>query len=199
MSDHKPIDESVLIQKLQSGCDSSAEQLVREHGGWMLAVANRLLRDQSAAEDCVQEAFLNTFRKISTFEARSSLKSWLYRIVVNTALMKLRSRRRANEQSIDELLPEFDENDCRIETTWTQIETPDVILQRGETRDLILSKISELQDNYRVVLILRDIEELSTREVAEILECNEGTVKVRLHRARAALKKLLEPILRGEV
>ena len=198
MSKQEPLEETALLEQLRSGSNPAAEQVVCQHGGWMLAVANRLLRDQSAAEDCVQEAFLNAFQKIDSFEARSTLKSWLHRIVVNSALMKLRSRRRANEQPIDALLPEFDGNDCRLEPRWGKIETPDDILQRSETRELVLSKISELPENYRIVLLLRDIEELSTREAADILDCNEGTVRVRLHRARAALKKLLEPMLRGE-
>lgn len=187
-----------MLEQLRSGSSYAAEQFVRQHGGWMLAVANRLLGDQPAAEDCVQEAFLNAFQKIDTFEARSTLKSWLHRIVVNAALMKLRTRRRANEQPIDTLLPEFDRNDCRIEARWNRLETPVDILQRSQVRELVLSKINELPEDYRIVLLLRDIEELSTREAAEILACSDGTVRVRLHRARAALKKLLEPMLRGE-
>ncbi len=193
------MDDAALLEQLRSGHSQAAEQLVRRHGGWMLAVAYRILKDKSAAEDCVQESFLNAFQKINSFEARSTLKSWLHRIVVNSALMKLRSLRRANEQSIDALLPEFDGNGCRIEAPWRKIERPDEIIQRSEMCELVLSKINELPEDYRIVLLLRDIEELSTREAAEILDCKEGTVKVRLHRARAALKKLLEPMLRGEV
>lgn len=198
LGNQKILAEAALLEQLRSGSSYAAEQFVRQHGGWMLAVANRLLGDQPAAEDCVQEAFLNAFQKIDTFEARSTLKSWLHRIVVNAALMKLRTRRRANEQPIDTLLPEFDRNDCRIEARWNRLETPVDILQRSQVRELILSKINELPEDYRIVLLLRDIEELSTREAAEILACSDGTVRVRLHRARAALKKLLEPMLRGE-
>ena len=124
--------------------------------------------------------------------------TWLHRIVVNSALMKLRTQRRLNEGSIDELMPAFDGNGCRIEAPWQEIETPERILERAQSSDMVLRAIERLPDDYRIVLMLRDIEELSTRETAELLDCSENAVKVRLHRARAALKGLLEPLLRGE-
>ena len=160
----------------------------------MLATARRLMRDDAAAEDCLQDAFLNAFRSIDRFEGRSSLATWLHRITVNAALMRLRTRKRLGEQPIDALLPEFDENDCRIEPNWQFRETAEQSLERQQVRETVLAKINELPDPYRIVLMLRDIEELSTAEVATLLETSEGAVKTRLHRARSALKKLLEPI-----
>lgn len=195
----EPYDEAKFVDRLRSGCDRTAEIFVREHTGWMLSVARRYVKDQALAEDCVQDAFMNAFRKIGDFQGRSALKSWLHRIVVNSALMKLRSRRRDDDRSIDDLLPEFDVNNCRIEAPWLHIATPAEIVERENLCALVVSKIDELPDPYRIVLLLRDIEELSTLEVAELLQISEGNVKVRLHRARAALKKLLEPLLRGEV
>lgn len=162
----------------------------------MLATARRILNDDAAAQDCVQEAFLNAFRSLERFEARSTLATWLTRITINAALMRLRSRTRRNEQSIDELGPEFDQNACRIEPHWLFPGDTDELLQRREIRELVRAKIAELPEQHRIVLMLRDIEELSTLEVAELLETTEGAVKTRLHRARAALKKLLEPLWR---
>ncbi|MCG8597130.1 MAG: sigma-70 family RNA polymerase sigma factor [Kiloniellales bacterium] len=190
--------EASLIAALKAGDEAAAETLVRRHAAWMLTVARRLLRDTALAEDCVQEALINALRKIASFEGRSSLKSWLHRIVVNQALMKLRAAGRRNESSIDELLPAFDENACRIEGPWQRLATPDEIFEQAHLRELIHSKIAELPESYRLVMILRDIEELSTREVAETLGMSEANVRVRLHRARSALKKLLEPLLKGE-
>ena len=164
-----------------------------------IAVARRIVADHALAEDCVQEAFVNAFGKIGEFEGRSSLKSWLHRIVVNQALMKLRSRRSRGEAPIDDLMPEFDENACRIEGPWQHLATPDEVLEREDRRAIVQAKIQDLPDSYRMVLQLRDIEELTTREVAEALGLSEANVKVRLHRARSALKKLLEPLLKGEV
>jgi len=198
-SDLESDDEALLIERLRTRCNRAAERLVRDHAGWMLSVARRYVKEDALAEDCVQEAFLSAFSNIDEFEGRSSLKTWLHRITVNAALMKLRSLRRHDSQSIDELLPEFDANDCRIEAPWHHMATPAELLERKDTRALIAAMIGELPDGYRIILLLRDIEERSTTEVAELLGLSESNVKVRLHRARAALKKLLEPILRREV
>ena len=187
-----------LVEQLKAGNDQAVDVLVRTHASWMTAVAWRITRDQALAEDCLQEAFINALNKIGDFEGRSSLKTWLHRIVVNQALIKLRQRRRTNEVQVDEWLPEFDENACRIEGPWPTILTPEELLERDDTRAFILSKIDQLPENYRLVLHLRDIEELSTSDVAELVGLSETNVKVRLHRARSALKKLIEPVLRGE-
>ncbi|MGI9410736.1 MAG: RNA polymerase sigma factor [Hyphomicrobiaceae bacterium] len=187
-----------LVEGIAAGDERAITQLVRENSGWMRVVAERLLRDPVLAEDCVQEALINAIQKIETFAGRASLRTWLHRIVVNSALMKLRTQRRLNEGSIDELMPTFDGNGCRIEASWQEIETPERILQRAQSCDMVLRAIERLPEDYRIVLMLRDIEELSTRETADLLDCSENAVKVRLHRARAALKGLLEPLLRGE-
>lgn len=188
-----------LVDAILADNTAAVETLVRRHAGWMLAVAGRFTRDRALAEDCVQEAFANAFSHLSKFERRSSLKSWLHRIVVNQALMKLRTRRARKEQHMDELMPEFDTDSCRIEQPWRQIRTPEQIVGDDHLRALVLSKIHELPDPYRNVLLLRDIEEMTTAEVAEALDISETNVKVRLHRARSALKNLLEPVLRGDV
>ncbi|MBT7956785.1 MAG: sigma-70 family RNA polymerase sigma factor [Rhodospirillaceae bacterium] len=191
--------ETELIAALRQGESSAFEQLVRTYGPKLLATANRILQDRSLAEDCVQEAFVKVHSKFETFEERSSLSSWLHRIVINQSLMKLRSIKGKKENSIDSFMPEFDENICRIEAPWRVPATPSQIMDREETRRLVHKKVNELPDSYRIVLILRDIEEMDTKSVADVLGMSEGAVKVRLHRARAALKKLLEPILREEM
>ena len=187
-----------LVACLKSGDDSAVETLVRMHSGAMLSAARRILNDDALAQDCVQEALINALRKIEDFQERSSLSSWLHRIVVNQALMKLRPRRGATEVPVDEWLPTFDENGCRVEAPWPHLATPDEIVERADVRNLVHQAINQLPESLRLVLQLRDIEELTTREVAEGLDLSETNVKVRLHRARAALKKLLEPVLKGE-
>jgi len=176
-----------------------AEQLVRDNIAWMLALTERMLRDRSLAEDVVQEAFVNALRGLENFEGRSSIKTWLHRITVNAALTKLRQLRRLGEQPIDEYLPEFDRVDCRIEAPWTYLSPVQEVMESAELRAFVNSAIDKLPDSYRIVLQLRDIQGYATSEVAILLEISEANVKVRLHRARAALKKLLEPVLRGEV
>ncbi len=197
--DPPALSEDALIEALKAGEARAAELLVRQHGGWMLAVARRIAGDAALAEDCVQEAFLAALKRIDRFERRSSLKTWLHRIVVNQTLMKLRSRKAKAEAPIDALLPAFDESACRIEGPWESLATPEEIYEREDRRALVQAKIAALPEGYRLVLQLRDIEELTTREVAEALGLTEANVKVRLHRARSALKKLLEPLLKGEL
>jgi RNA polymerase sigma-70 factor (ECF subfamily) len=175
------------------------EELVRANIRWMLALAERLLRDRGLAEDVVQEAFMKALRALPDFEGRSSLESWLHRITVNTALSKLRQVKRLAEQPIDDHLPEFDRHECRIEAPWSHLASVDEVMESEQLRNRVYHCIDKLAEPYRMVLQLRDIEGYDTAEVAAMLEISESNVKVRLHRARAALKKLLEPILRGEV
>ena len=190
-------DEEGLITGLRSGDREATTRFVQANIGWMRAVARRLLKDEGLAEDAVQEALIKALNSIDRFEGRSKLSTWLHRITVNEALMKLRSRKRLEEEPVDPLLPEFDANACRIESPWQRLADADEILDQGRRRDLIRSKIETLPESYRIVLMLRDIEEMTTAEVAEYLGITESNVKVRLHRARSALKKILEPLLRG--
>lgn len=164
----------------------------------MRGLALRMLGDESAADDCVQESFINAFRHIDGFKGDAALKTWLHRITVNAALMRLRKRKRLNEQPINELQPEYDAADHRIHEPREAVANPADILESQDRRQQVLTAISQLPESYRIVLLLRDIQELSTAEVAGQLAISEANVKVRLHRGRAALKTLLEPVLRRE-
>lgn len=177
-----------------------SEQIVREHIGWMLSLAKRTLGgDQDAAEDAVQDAFVSAFRAIDSLKEPGSIKPWLHRITVNAALTKLRQKKRQAEQPIDEFLPEFDQNDCRLEERWSYLARLEDVQGNQERLDMLSSAFSSIPETYRIVLQLRDIEGYDTLEVADLLEISESNVKVRLHRARSALKKLIEPMLRGEI
>ena len=176
----------------------TAEQLVRENAGWMLVLADRMLNDTALAEDVVQEALINALKGLHRFEKQSSLKTWLHRITVNAALSKLRKHKRLAEKSIEEFLPEFDQYDCRIERPWAHLVSVHDVVENDEIREQVTEGIRALPDSYRIVLQLRDIEGYDTGETAKLLDTSESNVKVRLHRARAALKKILEPVLRGE-
>lgn len=174
------------------------EHLVREHAGWMLALCQRLLGEKSLAEDGVQDALINAFRKLPQLEDPLAVKAWLYRVTLNSCLSILRTRRRHEQELPDGTLPEFDANGCRIEPVWAHFESPEDLLSRDQTRSFVLARIADLPENYRLLILLRDIEELSTAETAELLGLSESNTKVRLHRARSALKRLLEPMMRGD-
>ena len=186
--------ETALVDGLRAGDAAAYEQLVRDDGGRMLVVCERLLFNREDAKDAVQDAFLSAFRSLHTFDGRSQFSTWLHRIAINAALMKLRTKRRHPEQSIEELLPVFisDGHQKDPGSRWTISSSE--IFERNETQQLIRSKIECLPESYRNVLILRDIEELDTETVAVMLELSVGAVKVRLHRARQALRTLLQPI-----
>ena len=192
------MDESApLLAGLRRGDDHAFATLVRQHGGRMLATARRLLRDDDEAEDAVQEAFVSAARAIDGFAGDSKLSTWLHRIVVNTALMRLRSRRRRREEPIDDLLPRFDADGHHAEGVvgW---ETPsDVLLERRQTRAMVRRCIDELPERYRTVILLRDIEEMDTEETAHSIGSPPNAVKIRLHRARQALRTLLARELGG--
>ena len=144
------------------------------------------------ARDVLQEAFISAFRAIDGFAGAARLSTWLHRIVVNTALMRLRSRRRRREESIEGLLPRFDEEGRWAEPPARWSASTDTLLERQQTRAAVRSAIDRLPLNYRTVLLLRDIEELDTDETAALLGMTVNAVKIRLHRARQALRTLLQ-------
>ena len=185
------IDDAVLLDGLRRGDDHAFATLVRQHAGRMLATARRLLRDGDEAEDAVQEAFVSAARAIGGFAGDSKLSTWLHRVVVNTALMRLRSRRRRREEPIDDLLPRFDADGYHAEAVvgW---ETPsDVLLERRQTREIVRRCIDQLPEQYRTVIMLRDIEEMDTEETAHSIGSTPNAVKIRLLRARQALRTVL--------
>ena len=191
------LEENDLVAALKKGDDSAFEQVVRQFGPRMLAVARRFLTNEADAQDAVQDAFLSAFRGIEGFQEGAKLSTWLHRIVVNAALMKLRTRRRHPETPIEDLLPKFQSDGHRegAPIDWAGAEDTSVLDR--ETQRVIRSKIDELPESYRTVLLLRDIEERSTAETAEALGMTETAVKTRLHRARLALRHLIDPLVGG--
>ena len=190
-------DDLELLARIRAGDERACEALVRQHGGRMLVVARRSLRTEEDSADAVQDAFLSAFRSLESFEGNSALGTWLHRIVVNVCLMKLRARSRSQEVRIDDLLPTFDETGHHSHPVRAWQDDALARLTRAETRAHVWACIDRLPDSYREVLVLRDIEELDTEQTAQHLGINPGAVKTRLHRARQALRTLLEPFVLG--
>jgi RNA polymerase sigma-70 factor (ECF subfamily) len=190
--------DALLIAGLQSGETGAFETLMREYGPRLLRLARRFLINEEDARDAFQDAMIAVYRSIGTFESTSALATWLHRIVVNASLMKLRAKRRRPEEDIEQYLPTFREDGHQREpsTPWT--ESADSVLERKELRATVREAIQRLPDAYRIVLQLRDIEEMSTAETAEVLGITKNVVKIRLHRARQALRKLLDEPMRKE-
>jgi RNA polymerase sigma-70 factor (ECF subfamily) len=197
-SDTEPTsDEQDLVARLRAGDEAAFDMLVRTHAGRLLAVARRMLRAEEDARDAVQEAFLQAFRAIGRFEGGARLSTWLHRIVVNAGLMKLRTRKRKPEQSIETLLPSFLDDGHHEERFRSWEEPVDKALERAETRELVRRQIDALPESYRTVLVLRDIEGLDTEETARMLGLTVNATKIRLHRARQALRSMLAPHFQG--
>lgn len=184
-----------LLERLRAGEQAAFEELVRSQGGRLLAAARRILRDEDDAQDAVQEAFLGAFRALPSFEGQASLSTWLYRIAINAALMKLRGRRRRREEPIEPLLPSFqpDGHMAIPARAWTV--GADEALERRELAGLVRACIDRLPESHRIVLLLRDVEGLDNAEAARLVGIRPEALKMRLHRARQALRTLLEPHL----
>jgi RNA polymerase sigma-70 factor (ECF subfamily) len=190
------VDDGPLIERLRTGDDVAFEELVEHHAAPLLAVTRRILRDEEEARDAVQETFVAAFRSIGEFNSESRVSTWLHRIAVNCALMKLRIRAK-REKDVDSLLPSFaaDGHQQHSSVGWT--ETAEDILQREQACALVRQCIDQLPEPYRIVLVLRDIEQLPADVVAEKLKITRDNLKVKLHRARQALRTLLDPHMRG--
>jgi RNA polymerase sigma-70 factor (ECF subfamily) len=189
-------DERELLARLRAGDAAAFEHVVYAYSGRMLAVSRRLLSNEEDAHDAVQDAFISAFKSIDRFEGGARLSTWLHRIVVNAALMKRRSRQRKAEQSIEPLLPKFldDGHQASPAGEWR---VPDSPAEREETRLFVRGCIEQLPESYQVVLKLRDFEGLDTQETADVLGIEANAVKVRLHRARQALRTLLDARFRA--
>jgi RNA polymerase sigma-70 factor (ECF subfamily) len=187
--------DKMLLDCLRTGEDRCYETFVRRYGPQVLATAKRYLRSEADAADCFQDTFLAIFEGVNKFEQRSSFATWVRGITINQCLMRIRSQARRHEEPIEHLLPQFDETGNRTETA-----DPNRSSAISESLDalrmkrIVREKINELPDDYRIVLLLRDIDGYSTNETAAILRIKVNAVKTRLHRARSALRTLLQPI-----
>ncbi len=177
------------LAALKAGDREEFARLVDVYSGPIYRLALKMLNETQDAEDVLQETFIKAFRHLATFEGRSSLATWLYRIAVNEALMKVRQRH-PNEVSTDE---DIQTEDGSLEplqiVDWHDL--PEEEMLSTETRAVLDEAIQQLPETLRVVFVLRDIQDLSVRETAEALNLSETAVKTRLLRARLRLRERL--------
>jgi RNA polymerase sigma-70 factor (ECF subfamily) len=191
------IDDPMLVARLRAGDESAFEELVRSAMGRLLAAARRLLRNEEEARDAVQSAFIRAFQSIASFRGDARLSTWLHRIVVNEALMRLRSR--TNDEPLDEnLLPQFKPDGHQVRDTVDWSDSAERALERSETAALVSASIDQLPEPYRTTLIVRDLDELTPDEASVALGVNKNVLKVRLHRGRQMLRALLEQEFGGK-
>ena len=198
-------DDAALLARLRRGEEAAFADLVRSTSPRLLATLRCMLRSDEDARDALQETFLAAHRALHAFEGHARLSTWLHRIAVNAALMKLRSRKRHPEAAIEELLPRFEADGHRIVELPAPPRSLEEELDEAARRAAVRRCIERLPEAHRTVLVLRDIEELDTEATARMLGISPDATKMRLHRARQALRTLLEregvlgsPGLRGE-
>ncbi|PKG86033.1 RNA polymerase subunit sigma-24 [Colwellia sp. 75C3] len=192
--------ENQLIDKLIGNDDLAYEILVRQYSARMYAVARRFFTSDDDAQEALQKAFIQVFKKISTFNKDSSLMTWLHRITVNEALMIIRQKKRQNTLPLESFTQHYNEHGERtvfsdnseqslMEGLGHNIEA---LFEKNETKFSLNELIYQLPEKYCNVLLLRDIQEISTKETANIIGISEASVKTQLHRARLLLKSILE-------
>jgi len=185
--------DALLVERMIEGDRKAFEELVSRYSSRVFRLAMHYTRNTEDAEEVKQEVFLTVFRKIEQFQGKSSFSTWLYRVAVNTSLMRLRSGGKA------ELIPIDDINDrVSLETDEEEPEI-DAAIVTEESLARIEKAIEPLPHDFKTVVILRDIEGFSNEETAEIMDLTVPAVKSRLHRARSYLREKLEDLYRETV
>lgn len=187
--------ENELIDRLRRRDTGALEILMQRHAARVYRVALGVTRNEADAEEVVQDVFLSLFEKIGAFEERSALGTWLYRVATNRALLRRRGKRLELEVSLEDRLPTFKDDGHRagersfLLADWSASAEEGML--SGEMHALVRRAIDLLPPHYRVVVVLRDVEELSNEEAALILNEPVSSVKSRLHRARMVLREQL--------
>jgi len=183
--------EEALVRDFQGGDLEAYDKIADIYQKKIYGLSFNLTRNQMDAQDVTQEVLLTLFRKIHTFQGKSAFSSWVYRITLNASYMKLRSKKKEPNVSIDELMPSFNGAGFQQEKIQDWSENTESLLFTNETRDVISKAIDLLPEKEKVVFLLRDVEGLSTEKAGDILDLTVPAVKSRLHRARLFLRKKL--------
>ena len=182
-------EELTLVRAAKQGDDKAFEELVRRYDRNVFRIAQHITQNREDAEDVVQDAFLKAYRNLEQFQEQSKFYTWLVRIAVNEALMKLRRRKPERTVSLDEEIKTEDDSLPREVRDWSP--NPEQMYNQGELREILTRTIQGLPSGFRTVFVLRDVEGLSTEETAEALELSIPAVKSRLLRARLQLRERL--------
>lgn len=182
--------ERRLIRRLKDRDERAFSELIEDHGDRVFNLCFRMLSNREEAEDLAQEVFITVFKSIDSFRGDSKLSTWIYRIASNLSKNRIKYLARRHDRSRAEFDEAIDRDvDAASITTPKQAKSPDDHLEGQELEEIMQKAIAELDEDHRILVVLRDIEELSYEEICEITELAEGTVKSRLHRARLALRK----------
>jgi RNA polymerase sigma-70 factor, ECF subfamily len=189
VSSQSGIDEATLVAQSRDGSASAFTELVRRYEGKIFRLAQHVTQNREDAEDVLQETFMKAYEHLDQFQGNSKFYTWIVRIAVNQALMKLRRKKTGKTVSIDETIDTGEDTVVREIAAWE--ENPEQRFSREELGEILEGAIEALEPPYRSVFVLRDIEEMSTEETAEALGLSIPAVKSRLLRARLQLRERL--------
>ena len=178
--------ERWLVEESRKGNVEAFEELIKDYKKTAYNIALRIMRNVEDAEDASQEALIKIFKNISSFNMESTFKVWMYRIIVNTCI-DFKRRKNISTVSIDETMDLGSGREVPDESY-----NPDALIERNYSTQLVNDAINALEDDFKTIIILRDIKGFTYDEISQILSCNLGTVKSRLSRARKRLRELLE-------
>ncbi len=192
-----PETDEALLEAVRRDEPAAFERFVERYGGRIYGFGLRVCGEPEDARDVAQDTLLQAFQSLKQLAEPKALRSWLYRVASNACLMKRRRGKfePARELSLDELMPRLDDETARDRVRDFR-PLPDESASREELRAGLRAAVEDLPPHYRIVLVLRDMEELGTRETAEALGLPASTVKMRLHRARLMVRQRLEEQLR---
>ncbi len=179
-----------LIEQSRKGNIEAFEELIKEHKKSAYRIALKVLRNVEDAEDISQEALIKVFKNIQNFNMQSTFKVWMYRIVVNSCL-DFKRKKTIDAYSLDETI-KFDGNNEVKKEIVDNTNNPDVMIEKNFDSEMVNDAVNKLDDDFKTIIILRDIKGFSYQEISQILSCNLGTVKSRLSRARKNLKQIIE-------
>jgi RNA polymerase sigma-70 factor (ECF subfamily) len=184
--------ERLLIARLKERDEQAFNEVVRAHGDKVFSLVYRMIGNRAEAEDLAQEVFVTVFKTVDGFRSESKFSTWLLRIAANHCKNRIKylSRRRTEGAGLDDM-PEEKMADEGRAPMQGHIDAPDVLLEAAELERLMQQAIETLDEDHRLLIVLRDVEELSYEEIGEVSGLPEGTIKSRLHRARMSIKEYL--------
>ncbi len=183
--------ETELVRRAKDGDVEAFEQLISNYQIKVYHIAYHMLSNEQDAEDAAQDAIIKAYRYLGSFKEESGFYTWIYRITQNICLDMLRRRKRNNTHMIDLVKKDQDGQESEVQIV-DEKPQPEEQLMRRQVQNEMQNAIAELKENYRVVIVMRDIEGMSYDDIAAVLEISTGTVKSRLNRARENLRKIVE-------
>lgn len=192
--------DQLLVARLRAGDDSAVRELAERYSSRIFQLAMRHMRNREDAEEVTQDVLLKVYRKVGAFRGDAALSSWIYRITFNTAMSRLRRTKQARTAEEDRAVEAVGEHvegsrPVAVPADWSHM--PDEDLLRGQVREAVAEALAALPEIYRVPVVLRDIEGLTTEEASHRLHVKDQTLKSRLHRGRLMLRARLQEFTTG--